>query len=156
MLKGSFSKVLKFGFTSLQKSSFYCAISFADFNFLQTVQKCWTVLKTLILRKTMVIFEFFTLKLVYNSKWTFSKIFFINLIGLSSYFWFITFYLRFYVQKTSFNKNTEIINIHKDITHLFCLKRFFFEHCFLYVNANTVDCNKSKKFAICYVLFVFT
>ena len=38
------------------------------------LQKCRKVLKTLKLWKTMVIFEFRTLKLVYNSKWTFAKI----------------------------------------------------------------------------------
>ena len=52
----------------------------------------------------MVIFEFPTLKIVYKNKWTFAKIFFINFIGFSSYVFFITYYLRFYLQKTSFKK----------------------------------------------------
>ena len=57
--------------------------------------------------------------------------FFINFIGFSSYFLFVTFYLRFYVKKMSFFKKlSEIKKINKDIGHLFCFKGLFFKRFF--------------------------
>ena len=97
----------------------------------KNAEKSWN-LKTLKLRKTMVIFAFPTLKLVLKSKWRFAKIFFIHFIGFSSYsifsslhsiciftyrkrnkskiFCFSLCSIRIYVKKTVFKKDAQSLN----------------------------------------------
>ena len=94
-----FHKHFKFCFHKFAKKLIFTVPLVVQISIFCKLQKCWKVLKNLKLKKTIVIFEFPTLKIFYRSKWTFAKIFFINFIDFSSYIFFITFYLQFYIQK---------------------------------------------------------
>ena len=110
-----FHKHLKFCFYKFaKKGNFYCAISCADFQFFANCAKM--------------------LKSPENLK-TFVKIFFIILQAFHHIFSSLSICVITY-RKHCFLKNT--LNKKDLLRHfyLFCLKRFFFKCCFLYVNVN--------------------